>query len=238
MHKEWTTGQLDKVLWTDESMFKIFGSNRKVYVQWRVGERAATHCITLTIKHARGSVMVCGAFVNYKFDLLQFKGRLNQTGYHSIRQHHVMPTGMGLVSQGFLLMYEPNHANKLCQRYIKSKEEQLVFRVISWLSKSEDLNPVELVWEEPDRKVRAKKATSVVQLWHLLQESCEELSSVYFHSLVKRMPRICEAMMEAKWGHFDESKFKTCCGADKYVDPANELCEWEQPKQYEGTKAR
>ena len=29
-----------------------------------------------------------------------------------------------------------------------------------------------------------------------------------------------------------------CCGADKYVDPANELCEWEQPKQYEGTKAR
>ena len=29
-----------------------------------------------------------------------------------------------------------------------------------------------------------------------------------------------------------------CCGADKYVDPANELCEWEQPKQYEGTKVR
>ena len=23
----------------------------------------------------------------------------------------------------------------------------------------------------------------------------------------------------------------TCCGADKYVDPANELYEWEQPKQ-------
>ena len=22
-----------------------------------------------------------------------------------------------------------------------------------------------------------------------------------------------------------------CCGADKYVDPANELCEREQPKQ-------
>ena len=22
-----------------------------------------------------------------------------------------------------------------------------------------------------------------------------------------------------------------CCRADKYVDPANELCEWEQPKQ-------
>ena len=29
-----------------------------------------------------------------------------------------------------------------------------------------------------------------------------------------------------------------CCGADKYVDPANELCEREQPKQYEGTKVR
>ena len=51
-HKDWT------ILWTDESKFEIFGSNRRVYVRQRFGERAATLYITSTIKHVGGSVIV------------------------------------------------------------------------------------------------------------------------------------------------------------------------------------
>ena len=42
---------VDKVLWTDESKFKMFGSNRKVYEWQKVGERPATPCITPIVKH-------------------------------------------------------------------------------------------------------------------------------------------------------------------------------------------
>ena len=60
--------------------------------------------------------------------------------------------------------------------------------------------------DELEQKVRAKQATSVAHPWQLLLESWAELSSVYFQSLVERIPRICEAVIAAKGGHFDESK--------------------------------
>ena len=64
VHEDWTIKEWNKVIWTDESKFEIFGSNKRVYVQRRVGERAATSCITPIIKHRRDTVMMWRAFVN------------------------------------------------------------------------------------------------------------------------------------------------------------------------------
>ena len=55
-HKNWTIEQWNKVLWTDESKFEIFGSNTRVYVRCKVGERAAIPCIPPILKHGGGSV--------------------------------------------------------------------------------------------------------------------------------------------------------------------------------------
>ena len=51
---------------------------------------------------------------------------------------------------------------------------------------SVDLNPIELVCDKFDRKVRAKQASSVAHLGRLLQESWAELTSIYLQSLVER----------------------------------------------------
>ena len=89
---------------------------------------------------------------------------------------------------------------------MESKEEQHVLQLMSWLAQSMDLNPIELVRDELDQKVRAKQSTSASHLWQLSQESWAELSSVYLQSLVERMLRICEAVIATKEVHFDESK--------------------------------
>ena len=59
-------------------------------------------------------------------------------------------------------------------------------------------------------------------------------------NFVKELVILFHRISAAPWGHMVSTikKKSYCCGAEKYVDPANELCEWEQPKQYEGTKAR
>ena len=36
-HRQWTTENWKKVLWTDESKFEIFGSSHRVFVRRRVG---------------------------------------------------------------------------------------------------------------------------------------------------------------------------------------------------------
>ena len=99
---------------TVESKFEIFGLNWRDYVQWRVGERAATPCITPTVKHGVGSVIV------WDFCQLQSKGFAPDEGQIESDQlsQHTAASRVQLVGQGFVLMQgnDPNHTTKVCQR--------------------------------------------------------------------------------------------------------------------------
>ena len=56
--RRWTLNRWKSVLWSDESKFEIFGSNRHVFVRRRVGERMISTCVIPTMKHGGGGVMV------------------------------------------------------------------------------------------------------------------------------------------------------------------------------------
>ena len=53
-HRQWTTENWKKVLWTDESKFEIFSSSRRVFVHRQVGERMVPQSVTPTVKHGGG----------------------------------------------------------------------------------------------------------------------------------------------------------------------------------------
>ena len=207
-HCHWTTEDWKKVLWTDESKFEILGSSGRIFVRRRVGERMLPQCVASTVKHGGGSVMVWGCFAGSRVgDLFRVRGTLNQNGYHSILQRHAIPSGMRLVGQGFILQQDndPKHKSKLCQNYLAKKEQAGKLENMEWPAQSPDLNPIELVWDEMDRRVKAKQPTSATHLWELLQQTWEELSEEYLISIVERMPRVCSAVISAKGGYFDES---------------------------------
>ena len=77
---------------------------------------------------------------------------------------------------------------------------------MEWPAQCPDLNPIELVWDELDRRMKAKQPASATHLWELLQQCWEELSEQYLIFIVERMPRVCSAVMSPKGGYFDESK--------------------------------
>ena len=97
MHKDWTIEQWNNGLWTDESKFEIFSSNRRVYVQRRVVEKVATP-VSLQTWTIKDDVNDWGPFANCKVgDLNQAKGKLNQFGisaYCCITQSHLDHGGM------------------------------------------------------------------------------------------------------------------------------------------------
>ena len=64
-----------------------------------------------------------------------------------------------------------------------------VLRMMSWLTQSTGLNPIELVWDELDRKVGAKQPIKAVHVLKFLQKGWKELLSVYLQSLVETMPK-------------------------------------------------
>ena len=72
---------------------------------------------------------------------------------------------------------------------------------MTWPPQSPDLNPIETVWDELERRVKEKQPTSAQHMWELLQDSWK---SIPYEA--ERMPRVCKAVIKAKGGYFEEYK--------------------------------
>ncbi len=69
------------MLWADESKFEVFGSNRRIFVRRRTNEKMLEQCVTPSVKHGEGSVMVWGCFGGGKMrHLYRVEGTLKKAG--------------------------------------------------------------------------------------------------------------------------------------------------------------
>lgn len=208
-HKNWSLEQWKNVLWTDESKFEIFGSKKRTYVRRKPGERMMNQCVVPKVKHGGGSVMVWGCFGNNKVgDLFKINGILRKEQYNSILIHHAVPSGLRLIGQNFIFQQDndPKHTSKLCLNYLDQKSYQNVLKVMKWPAQSPDLNPIEKLWEELDRKVRIKCPTSESHMWELCQEAWNKIDSNILNKLINRMSGVCSEVIKKKGGYIDENK--------------------------------
>ena len=123
------------MLWTDESKFEVFGSKRRKYVRQRPNEKMLKQCITPSVKHGGGSVMIWGCFgATAVGDLHRVQGIGNQHGYRSILQQHAIPSGKRLIgaNSGIQQDNDPKHTSKLCKRYLEKKESDGVLSMMDW----------------------------------------------------------------------------------------------------------
>ena len=125
----------------------------------RVGERMISACVVPTGKNGGGGVIVWGCFAGDTVIYLEFKA-LNQHGYHSILQRYTIPSDA--LSGAFICFQQdndPKHTSWLCKGYL-TKESDGVLHQMTWPPQSDDLNPIDMVWEELDRRVKEKQPTS------------------------------------------------------------------------------
>lgn len=204
-----------KVLWTDEKKFELFNSKRRQYCRKKIGEPLRDDTIQPTVKHGGGSVMFWGSFMGGNVgDLHRIEGIMKKEQYHSILSHHAIPSGLRLGGPNFTFQEDndPKHSSKLCRNYLAKKQEEGVLRRLEWPSQSPDLNPIELVWEEMDRRILKAKPTSEAHLLEIVHGVWDNLDYDTLKTLVERLPRLINAVIEAEGGYFDEKyaprKFK------------------------------
>lgn len=206
-HKDWTIEQWGKVLWTDESKYEVFGSRRRIFVRRTATEKMLPQCVVPTVKHGGGSVMVWGCFSSAGVgDVVKIDGVLKKEGYRQILEHNAVPSGLRLLGENFIFMQDndPKHSSHLCRGYLQQQEADGVLQNMVWPAQSPDLNPIELLWEELDRKVREKCPTSQAHMWQVIQDSWANIPNETLTKLVSRLPRLCAAVIKAKGGYFDE----------------------------------
>jgi transposase len=76
-----------------------------------------------------------------------------------------------------------------------------------WTPQSPDLNPIEMVWDELNRRVKEKQPTSAQHMWELLQD-CRKSIPEKKHSLksIKRMSKVYKFVIKAKGVSFEQSQ--------------------------------
>jgi hypothetical protein len=62
------------------------------------------------------------------------------------------------------------HTSRLCKIYFTKKESDEVLHHMTWPPQSPDLNQIEMVLDESDRRVKEKQPTSAQHMWELLQD--------------------------------------------------------------------
>lgn len=208
-HREWTLEHWQNVLWTDESKFEVFGQRRRVFVRRSVQEKMLPECLVPTINHGGGSVLVWGCFSYRGVGILQkIDGIMRKEHYREILENAAVPSGLRLIGPNFVFMHDndPKHTARLCKNYLEEQEEATNLQIMRWPPQSPDLNPIELLWEDLGRRVRNVGPTSKAQLWNILQNEWNNITLATIQKLIRRMPRIVRAVLNAKGGFFDEKR--------------------------------
>ena len=194
-YRHWTVDQWKKVVWSDESPYVLRCPNRSHV--WRLRKQQfAPRCLQGTLKHQK-KIMVWGCFSWKGVGAFhQIKGILTKERYRQILIRQMRPSARRLHGDNFIFQHDndPKHTAHIVKNYLGNQQIELLF----WPPQSPDLNPIENLWAELNRKLNKRTCQSEEQLFECLKQTWENLSDDYLHKLVESMPRRCRKVIKSR----------------------------------------
>lgn len=94
---------------------------------------------------------------------------------------------------------DPKHTAKLTQQLLRSKP----YKVLDWPAQSPDLNPIEHLWNEVQRRLRKNTVhiSSVSSLWMAVEDAWNTIEQSICEQLIRSMPNRVAAVIKAKGGY-------------------------------------
>jgi transposase len=186
---------------SDESQFTLFRSDGRIRV-WRLPkEKYDVDCVVPTVKHGGGGVMVWGCFTWESLGpLVRAEGTINSQKYIDIMKANLIPFMQGL--EGEIVDYEYQqdnasvHTSKLTTTFFENSD----INVMKWPGQSPDLNPIEHLWDELERRLRKRTPPprSEDELAVFLEEEWEKIADTTFQKLILSMKSRVKAVKRAR----------------------------------------
>jgi len=197
----WTIDDWKRVIWSDESRFTLFQSDKKIHV-WRLpNERYQVNCLVPTIKHGGGGIMMWGCFSWYGLGpLVRIDGRINSERYiNEILGYHVIPFLEEFEEKNGDYFFQQDNAPIHTSVRTRTFMEEMEIIQLPWPGQSPDLNPIEHLWDELERRIRlrADNPKNLGELELILQECWSQIQQEVYQKLAESMNRRIEAVIKA-----------------------------------------
>jgi len=203
-YRDWTIEDWRKVVWSDESKFLIFGSDGREWCWKDPKLPLQPQHIKPTVKFGGGSVMMwgcMGAFGMGKY--CKIDGRMDGELYREILKDEFMGTlsvcNLGIDDVIFQQDNDPKHTAKKTYEWFDDNNVE----ILDWPSQSPDLNPIEHLWNEIDRRLRnlPDNITSENDLWNKIQQVWNEIDIDFCLKLIDTMPQRINDVFKAGGGY-------------------------------------
>lgn len=210
-YRGWGMKQWGKVSFTDECYVYLGDGRGRIYVTRRPGEELKEDCVVPSFKQSSVRVMVWGAIMlgqKGPLIVLEYPGGKG-SGMNSQRYQEQVLNGVFVdfharmrAAKGEIIFQQDNassHTSKSTKNWFATRGISLLYHPPS----SPDLNPIEPVWHELKKRLRAlphppntlqQLKSAVLQIW-------EELPIEDIDKHIRRMPDRVEAVLAAKGGH-------------------------------------
>lgn len=189
-HIDWTAADWKKVLFSDETRYNIFNSDGMRRVRRPVNQRFNHKYVTPTIKHGKGSVVLWACFSSGGIGPLHFiDGIMDRFMYRNIMENVMLPFAEWEMPLRFIFQHDndPKHTSNHVQEWFRQNN----IRVLDWPAQSPDLNPIENLWEEVERRIRTELFPNKQALMNKISEVWRNLPLSVLENLINSMPRRC-----------------------------------------------
>ncbi|CAK9815645.1 Transposable element Tc1 transposase [Anthophora plagiata] len=188
------------IIFSDESKFNLFGSDGRQKVWRKPNTELELKNLRSTVKHGGGSVMVWGCMsANGPGNLVFINGTMDKIKYLNILKENLINSAEKLgVPRDFYFQQDrdPKHTAKIVQEWLLYH----IPHILPCPPQSPDLNPIEHLWEELDRRLRTSIITSKDTLKQNIMDAWNSITSDVTKKLVHSMENRLRAVIKAKGG--------------------------------------
>lgn len=187
-YKGWTTQKWDRVLWSDESYFRVVFGMNGCRVLRTSKEADNPECYISRVQKPQ-SVCVWGCIASGGVGPLSVcNGTVDAQSYVNILQQSLPMARRTLFGNRAFTFQQDNarpHTARLTTAYLRQRR----IRPLPWPASSPDLSPIENTWRFLKRKVNQRRPRTKEQLCRYIQEEWARIPVDFLRKQVHSVPR-------------------------------------------------